>query len=688
MHIFVFLCMFFLFGCFCGIKFATVTICCHIVAFFFVFAIKLVIFKAKTNSNLKAVFLVVFFCAGTVLGVFHDYNTFKNIKHLYGTTIKVEGTVTEEGDKTFLLDTEHGLFRCYYYNDDVAVRKYNVISVCGDVGQFSVAKYNGDSDSRLYNALRGIVGTISCDKIELTGYEKSFSIWDIGVYARDFLEVKISKFPVNSDVKGFITALLTGNTDNLDSKVKESFRLTGISHLVAVSGLHVGIFISFFWFFSFKIRKNKILHILFIFTLVAMYVLVIGERASVLRAGIMAVCGYMMFSLRRRSDSLMNLMIAGILICLANPYYVVDAGFQMSFLVTMGIIIFSPYFKSSVVAIPIIAMLFLLPVTTYYYNTISLETIIVNVIVVPLTAPIILFGYIGCFVPYFSSVSAVMANFVISVAEFFSSADWLHISVPSPDMWEFQIWFLIVCTVYNVLNRQEFRTIVMLVAIVILLVSISPAREEVYKDAHTVRFINNNKYNVIHITTENKMEILIDCGRDIDKYAVKNGIDTIDAVLISASDKDRYEGLEKLCAEVEVTAVLLPKSLKKKNLRLENSRLLYYNEDDYDFTLDGVRFKFRNVDKQRCLLMELYKRTIAVTFGEEISALKGFDVICVPDKCTDCDVASEILSAKYYIHANHRYKYYDFGNKYITSQTGMAEMIFYSDYRMFLKERR
>lgn len=676
MHIFVFLCLAFLFGCFCGIKFATVTICAAIVFFSFAFGLKLLFFKVKTMSNLKALALLVVFCLGALMGIFYDHNTFRKVTPLYGTEISVTGRVVETDENVFLIDTEYGFLRVYNYTGNTVEKDYTV-SVRGELSAYNVSAYHGGFDSRLYNARKGIVGVMNCDIVEITGYDKSFSMWNVGTTVREFIESKVEWFPGTNKVKGFVTALLTGNTGNLDSELKEAFRLAGISHLIAVSGLHVGIFLSFFWLFSRRLCRNPILHILFVLTLIIMYTLVIGERASVFRAGIMVVCSYTMFGFRRRSDSLMNLMIAGLLICFVNPYYVTDAGFQMSFLATLGIILFSEHFKMSIIAVPAIATLFLLPVTVYYYNTVSLETVLVNIITVPLVPSIILFGYIGCFLPFFPSVSCVVADFVISIAEFFASIDFLHISMPSPGVWHFIIWFLVICTAYNIVNRRQLEVILMLIALVLFFTVNIPYYYDIPDEAHRVRFINSGKYNMLHITTVNDYEILIDCGIYADDYALKNGTDTFYMVVISDDDESRYEGLETLCANKVVHNILLPDSMKDKNLNLENSRILYYNQYDYNFNIDGVWLKFTERNGERCFLMKLYDETVAMPFGTAISDIGNYNVICVPDKCTDCGLAAQNSRAEYYIHSTYRYKYYDYGNKYITSQVGMVEMLFF-----------
>lgn len=675
MYIFVFLCLALLFGCFCGIKFAAIDICFTLLAVGFVFVIKLVLFKTRTVENL-CVFAVIFvFCCGAGLGIYHDHKTFSDVSHLYGTDITVTGKVTEVDDENFVVDTEYGRLTVYNYID-ASVEKHNTVKVRGNLSAYETAQYNGGFDNRLHNALYGIVGKITCYQVEITGYEKEFSLWDAGASVRGKIENIVQSSGASARCKGFVTALLTGNTDKLDADVKEVFEITGTSHVTAVSGLHVGIFLSFFILFSKGMRKNRIIHALFVLTLVVMYTILIGERASVFRAGIMAVAGYAVFAMKRRSDPLMNLMIAGLLICFVNPYYVTAPGFQMSFIATLGLVMFAEYFKYPTVAVPVIATLFMLPVTLYYYNTVSFTTVFANVAVVFLVPFVVLAGYIGCFIPLFLYVACAIAELIITVAEFFASIDFLHFTLPSPDMRQFAMYFLLICGAYFCFGKRQFGKMAFMLAAVLVIYSNGLIAESVSDNGCSVKFINSGSYNMQHITTEKGYEIFLDCGLYASDYAVKNGVDDIFAVLVTNGYQNRREGLEKLCSKSNVKYVILPNSLSDENLKLENCEILYYNQDDFEFYIDNVTFKFTIRNDEHCLLMEIYDRVVAMPFDKTISDMGACTVMCVPDNCTDGAQAVENSIAEYYIHPTHRYEYYDFGNKYITSQVGMVNIIF------------
>ncbi len=676
MNIFALICIVFLFGCFCGIKFATINILFLIMAFCLIFAVKLIIFKTKTYINLCVMAVVVAFSIGLVFGAYHDHKTFSNVYPMCGTNVTLCGTVTDVDGKTFVVDTSVGNITAYNYIF-AEVDKGDTVKLSGNFSAYETAQYHGDFDSRLNYAVRGIVGYIECDNITVTGHSDKTSLWDMGISLREKIRSIINKTEASDRCKGFVTALLTGNTEHMDEDTKNAFALTGTSHVTAVSGLHMGIFLSFFILFTKGLRKNRIAHTFFVIILVIIYTVFIGERASVLRAAIMTVMGYCVFAMRRRSDPLVNLVMAGIIICLVNPYYVTSAGFQMSFIATLGLVIFAEHFEHHAISVPLIATLFMLPVTLYYYGTFSVTTVFANVIVVFLIPIVILVGYIGCFIPYFMYISFAIAELVVIIVKFFASIKFLHFTVPAPDLRQFIMYFLTVCGAYFAFVKKMYRQMLVMLFMVLTIYLNGIFNVSVTENSATVKFINSGNYNMHHITTENGNEILVDCGTNADNYVNKCGIDTIFAIVVTEASEKRYSRLEKLCNAKKVKYVILPSKLKEENFHLENCEVLYYNQDDYKFYVDNVNFRFYSKDGEKSLLIQIYNDVIAIPLDKTVGDIKNCTVLSVPDKCGDCNIASDNSMAQYFIHPTYRYNNYDNSNKYITSQVGMVSIVFY-----------
>ena len=120
MSVFALICLAFLAGCFCGIKFATINILFLILAVAFVFMVKVTVFKTKTYMNLFVSGIIVIFTCGVGLGVYTDYKTFKSVQGLNGSEITVKGIVTETEENNFVINSDYGGIKIYNYTDKVA----------------------------------------------------------------------------------------------------------------------------------------------------------------------------------------------------------------------------------------------------------------------------------------------------------------------------------------------------------------------------------------------------------------------------------------------------------------------------------------------------------------------------------------------------------------------------------------
>ncbi|MCX7750593.1 MAG: ComEC family competence protein [Candidatus Bipolaricaulota bacterium] len=151
-----------------------------------------------------------------------------------------------------------------------------------------------------------------------------------------------------------LSALLLGARGRLPDDEVEAFRRAGVAHLLALSGLHVGILAAGGWWILGLLRVRQGWRYPLLVPAVGFYVLLGGARASLLRAGIMfAVLGLFWlllergWVLRRWLDPLQGLSLAAIIVLVVWPWSALDVGFQLSFLATAGIVLFLPSWTGS-----------------------------------------------------------------------------------------------------------------------------------------------------------------------------------------------------------------------------------------------------------------------------------------------------------------------------------------------------
>ncbi|MBT4632070.1 DUF4131 domain-containing protein [Candidatus Peregrinibacteria bacterium] len=189
----------------------------------------------------------------------------------------------------------------------------------------------------------------------------------------------------------FAAGLLLGSRKGMPLELTEAFKVTGLTHIVAISGYNISLIIAIvFWMLSFLPLRQRILVSSFI---ILLFVILVGASAAVLRAGIMGVMALLALYNGRRSQVFFALLWSATFMVLINPYVLVyDVGFQLSFASTFGLLVFVPLFQKYLPGRGVLAEAFYLslsaqiatfPLTVYNFGYLSLMSPVVNVLVAP-----------------------------------------------------------------------------------------------------------------------------------------------------------------------------------------------------------------------------------------------------------------------------------------------------------------
>ncbi|USB34417.1 DNA internalization-related competence protein ComEC/Rec2 [Paenibacillus sp. YPG26] len=193
---------------------------------------------------------------------------------------------------------------------------------------------------------------------------------------------------------GFMQGLLIGVTDGLDPETYSSFTQLGLTHILAISGGHVAINMGIlFWLLRrFKVTKEKAYLVVLIF--IPFYVLLTGFTPSVVRSGIMSMLGVYLLRKGLFKDTLNILAAAALCMLMWEPYFLYNVSFQLSFIVTAGLIVLVPLVNPLLTFLPgkvrtaasmtIVAQIVSFPLTIYYFNQFSLLSLAANFIIVPI----------------------------------------------------------------------------------------------------------------------------------------------------------------------------------------------------------------------------------------------------------------------------------------------------------------
>ena len=266
-------------------------------------------------------------------------------------------------------------------------RKVN-ISIYG-AEEFIGSKIYAKGEYKKNNNIdKGIVG-----EFKVLEYEKSKDDFIVYLYkVKKLLYNKIQN-KLGARKAGIISSVAYGDTENLDSYDRENMKHYGVSHVMSVSGLHITLIYSI----SILLGSNILAMIIAFF-----YMMFSGARESVIRSYIMIIVSNLAVKFKREYNMLSALSLSGIILLIIKPYCLFNIGFILSFINIFGIYLLNkklnrvlykvPEKIRSVIAINLATQIFTIPICMLYFNELCANSIIGNILIVPLINLLIVLG--------------------------------------------------------------------------------------------------------------------------------------------------------------------------------------------------------------------------------------------------------------------------------------------------------
>ena len=218
-------------------------------------------------------------------------------------------------------------------------------------------------------------------------------------------------------------ALLIGYKDDLDQALVQSYTNTGVVHIIAISGLHLGLI---YWLLTMIFRplkkKKKIrwLNPLLIITGLWLFALLAGAQPSVLRSALMFTAIVLGESFDRKTSVFNTMAVSAFILLCINPYMLWDVGFQLSYAAVSSIIIFMRpvynwfYFKNKIVdffwklnAVTIAAQVLTVPLSIYHFHQFPTLFILTNFVAVPLASCVLIGEVFLCVISFIPALAAI-----------------------------------------------------------------------------------------------------------------------------------------------------------------------------------------------------------------------------------------------------------------------------------------
>lgn len=340
----------------------------------------------------------------------------------------------------------------------------------GQTITYTARHYAIDSSYGKYIGRQGITARHYAYSID--SLDQTESILSKIAELRSLIAVKIRQIDAPTSAVGLIEALTIGLRVNLDKEQRSDYQRVGVAHLLAVSGLHVGIIygilnLMFGWMKVF--RRGYVILGLIVIVLLWSYAFLTGFSASVVRAVVMFTLFQIGNMISREYNSLNILCFTAFTLIMFKASWIFDLGFQLSFLAMVGITVFFQPFRNlwrprfkvmewlwTLTALSISAQLAVLPLVAFKFGQIPLVALLINPIVW-FTVPVI----IGLSIFYIISNWNIIGQAAASVAElqnniisWTSSHSWIALEVNQMPIWLCYLSYAILLILaYSVVNH-------------------------------------------------------------------------------------------------------------------------------------------------------------------------------------------------------------------------------------------
>jgi len=303
-----------------------------------------------------------------------------------------------EGDVLLYFRKDSSKPNVHYGSQIILLKKVTSIVNAGNPGAFNYERYCSFQDIH-YQAF------LSDNDFTILPTEQTSWFANVLINIRTSVLEILKKNIKSQDELSIAEALLIGYRDELDRELVRAYSNTGVVHIIAISGLHLGMIYGLLLFlfkpfnrykFSKIVKPITIIFILWMFSFIA------GTAPSILRSAIMFTCIVIADSLGKRSNIYNGLAISAIIILIINPFSLWDVGFQLSYSAVLSIVFFSPYvkkwfyFKNKLLkgfwelnAITLSAQVLTLPIVLYHFHQFPNLFLFANIFAVPFSGLIL-----------------------------------------------------------------------------------------------------------------------------------------------------------------------------------------------------------------------------------------------------------------------------------------------------------
>lgn len=536
----------------------------------------------------------------------------------------------------------------------------DIIKCKGDLEKGKEARNYRGFDYNTYLKTQKIYGIFNSKKVEKIS--KDIDIFSITNNISNRIEEKIDVL-LNETEANLCKGLILGKTQEIEESIKENFRIVNISHILAISGLHVTYIVMLITIISQRIIGKKYSTV-FVIVVLIFYMFLVGFTPSIVRACIMGILVNLAFLVHRKNNFWNSLALSLLLILINNPYSILNIGLQLSYLATIGIVSFSrkirkkidnfKFLKNNLVirknnkiqtlvnkikdnlSVMFSAQILILPIMIYNFNIIGTYFIISNLLVSVIIGTTIFLSILlvtssFIFFPIskiFSHILTILLQLLIIISNI-SKLPFSKIYIPTSSIVSIILYYVMIYVlnflddvyskesdsyyrIRNLIaifkyrirkNRPKVKKLIIATFLLMIIMNILPKNLKVH-------FIDVGQGDSTFIVTPHNKTILIDGGGSLNKnfdvgektlvpYILDRGYTKIDYIFVSHFDFDHVGGILSILEELKVGKIIIGKQ--------------YENSENYEKMIKIARKKKIEIiqaDKENDIVIDEVKFNI------------------------------------------------------------------------------
>lgn len=596
--------------------------------------------KSKIILLFKICFLIVLF--------FYCFYFFKQKNNLskyssndttiYGHITKIE---VKDNKLTLIIKAKENVLVNYYFNElpDLNIGDYVTVS-----GKFELPNKRRNFnlfDYRNYLLTKKIYYIVKADTIKKIKENKNI-LYTI----KQNIINRIEKIPHN----GYLKAFIIGDNSSIESSSLDSFRQNGVSHLLAISGMHVSLITMLLLKILNKINKKEKFNEILVMLFLVFYMFIVSFSVSIIRASLMFIFAKTFKMLKFKSSKIDVFLLTLVVTLFINPFYLLSISFWFSYIVSLYLIVFGNnkggYIKK-LFNTSLIAFLASIPIQINNFFSINILSVLFNMLFVPFFSFVLFpFTLLTFLFPILINILSFLIIIFEKMSLFCSTINFLKIDLSYIPIYGVILYYLIITLFLYSKKKVYLLTLVIIIFLHYHIIYFRPYT--------TITMIDVGQGDSILISLKkNKGNILIDTGgimnssysiakQTIIPYLKSVGIKKLDYLILSHGDFDHSGETVNLINNFKVDKVIfnsdayndLEKSIvdvlnKKKikyykgleELDIDNTKLYFLNTDIYDNENDNSNVLYTNIDGIKLLFMG----DAGVTKEKDI--LKYYDIL-------------------------------------------------------------